>query len=175
MSRALLSLAGLAVVAAGLTGMTRASAPRPAEVTARLGPITVTASALRPGSPGTGTPGTLTATMRVSTTGARPDQLDAAIAADGAPTGIYHQVISLADMPADVASCGGAVPPGGVVQRWMHYGPLMVPGKSGADATLTVQQAARPAGAAGAAGGTLAVTLYFATAGSVVLRLPVSG
>jgi hypothetical protein len=168
-NRAFPALAGLAIVVAGLTGMARASAPRPAEVNARLGPITVTASALRPGSPGTGQRGTLTAAMRVSTTGPRPDQLDAAIAADGAPVGVYHQVISLADMPADVASCGGAVPPGGVVQRWMHYGPLTVPGKSGADAILTVQRAAPPAD------GTLAVTLYFATAGSVVLRLPVSG
>lgn len=169
MKRAFLTLAGLAVVAAGLTGMARASASRPAAVTARLGPITVTAGALRLGPPGTGPRGTLTAAMRVSTNSPRSDQLDAAIAAGGVPAGVYHQVISLADMPADVASCGGAVPPGGVLQRWMHYGPLTVPGKSGADAILTVQRAAPPPG------GTLAVTLYFATAGAVVLRLPVSG
>ncbi len=169
--RAWLALAGLAVVVAGLTGMT--PAPRDAGVTARLGPITVSASALRPGPPGT-----LTAAMRVSTTGPRSDQIDAALAADGAPVGVYHQVISLTDMPDDLASCGGAVPPHAVVERWMHYGPLVVPGDSGgrgargqpADATLTVQPVTAPP-----AGATLAVTLYFATAGAVVLRLPVTG
>jgi hypothetical protein len=60
------------------------------------------------------------------------------------------------------------------VDHWLHYGPLLIPGRSGgpappADATLTVPRAApRPAGA------TLAITLYFARAGSVILRLPVS-
>jgi len=59
------------------------------------------------------------------------------------------------------------------VDHWLHYGPLLVPGRSGgasspADAILTVQPvAALPAG------GNLAVTLYFAHAGSVTLRLPV--
>jgi hypothetical protein len=168
MNRAVWTLAGLAFVVAGLTGMTRA--PRDAGVIARLGPITVSATALSPGPSGT-----LTAGIQVSTAGARPDQLDAAIAADGAPTGIYHQVISLADIPDDLASCGGAIPPTAVVQRWLHYGPLTVPGQSGgpyppADATITVQPltAAPP-------GGTLAITLYFANAGALVLNLPVGG
>ena len=102
------------------------------------------------------------------------DQLDAAIA-DGIPVGVYHEVIALTDMPDDLASCGGIVPPSGVVEQWMHYGPLVVYGTSAgssaaADATLTV-----PAGSAARPGGTVAVTLYFARAGSLVLRLPVSG
>jgi hypothetical protein len=58
------------------------------------------------------------------------------------------------------------------VDHWLHYGPLLVPGRSGgpsppADATLTVQPAA-----ALPAGGILVVTLYFAHAGSVTLHLP---
>jgi hypothetical protein len=162
------TLAGLALVVAGLTGMARA--PGAAGVIARLGPITVSATALSPGPSGT-----LTASMQVSSAGPRSDQLDAAIAADGAPVGVYHQVISLADLPDDLAACGGAVPPTAVVQRWMHYGPLTVPGRFGgsyqpADATLTVQPVSAPP-----PGGTLTITLYFANAGSVTMRLPVGG
>jgi hypothetical protein len=163
MNRPALAVAGLAVTVAGLTGMARA--PRPAAVLARLGPITVSATPLYPGPAGT-----LTATMAVSTTSPRSDQLDAAIAADGAQVGVYHQVISLADMPDDLASCGGVVPPAAVVERWMHYGPLTVPGKSRADATLAVRLATAPP-----ASGTLAVTLYFANGEALILRLPVSG
>ena len=60
-----------------------------------------------------------------------------------------------------------------MVDNWLHYGPLLVPGRSGgpfppATATLTVQPSA-PLPAAG----TLAITLYFAHAGAVTLRLPV--
>ena len=80
MNRAGWTLAGLALVVAGLTGMARA--PRDADAIARLGPITVSATALSPGPSGT-----LTASLQVSTAGPRPDQLDAAIAADGAPVG----------------------------------------------------------------------------------------
>jgi hypothetical protein len=72
------TLAGLGLLLAGLAGT--APAPRAGEVIARLGPITVTAGALHPG-PG----GTLTASVQVSTSGQPSDQLDAAIAADGAP------------------------------------------------------------------------------------------
>jgi hypothetical protein len=60
------------------------------------------------------------------------------------------------------------------VDHWLHYGPLLIPGRSGgpappAEATLTVpSDASRPAGA------TLTITVYFARAGSVTLRLPVS-
>jgi hypothetical protein len=176
------TLAGVAAVAAGLLATARAPATTAAtaaatasasaaasDVTARLGPITVSATALRPG-----TSGTLTTDVRVTNSARTTDQLDAAIA-DGLPVGVYHEVISLTDMPDDLASCGGVVPPSGVVEQWMHYGPLVVygtsPGSPGAaDATLTVppDSAARP-------GGTVAVTLYFARAGTLVLRLPVSG
>jgi hypothetical protein len=170
------TLGGVALVAAGLLGTARAPVTA-SDVTARLGPITVSATALRPGSSGT-----LTTDVRVTTSGRTPDQLDAAIA-DGLPVGVYHEVIALTDMPDDLASCGGAVPPSGVVEQWMHYGPLVVNGTSSgssgssgsgssaaADATLTV-----PAGSDARPGGTVAVTLYFARAGSLVLRLPVSG
>jgi hypothetical protein len=60
------------------------------------------------------------------------------------------------------------------VDHWLHYGPLLVPGRSGgpvppADATLAV-----PPGASRPAGAPMTITLYFAQAGSVTLRLPVS-
>ena len=76
----------------------------------------------------------------------------------------------------DLAGCGAETPSSAVVDRWLHYGPLLIPGRSGgpsppAAAVLTV-----PAGppAARSPGTTLAITLYFAHAGSVRLRLPVS-
>jgi hypothetical protein len=161
------TLAGVALVAAGLMGTARAPVAV-GDVTARLGPITVRATALHPGAAGT-----LTADVRVTTSGRASDQLDAAIAGD-VPVGVYHEVISLADLPEDLASCGGVVPPSGVVDQWMHYGPLVVYGTSSgtpapAEGTLSV-----PLDSAGPAGGTEAITLYFAHAGTLVLRLPVS-
>ena len=159
------TLAGLALLFVGLAGTAPASAA--GDVVARLGSITVSATALRPGPAGT-----LTASVQASTSGQPSDQLDAAIAADGAPVGVYHQRVSVGEIP-DLAGCGDEVPPPGVVDHWLHYGPLLVPGRSGgssppADATLTVQPAASlPAGS------TLAITLYFAHAGSVTLQLPV--
>jgi hypothetical protein len=158
-------LAGLILVLAGLTGS--ASAAGTGAVLARLGPLTVSAAALRPG-PG----GTLTTSVQVSTSGQASDQLDAAIAADGAAVAVYHQRVNVGELP-DLAGCGAETPSSSVVDRWLHYGPLLVPGRSGglsgsAAATLTV-----PAGY-GRPGATLAITLYFAQAGSVRLRLPVS-
>jgi hypothetical protein len=159
------TLAGLALLLAGLAGTAPASAA--GDVTARLGSITVSATALRPGPAGT-----LTASVQVSTSGQPSDQLDAAIAAGGATVGLYHQRISVGEIP-DLAGCGNEIPTPGVVNQWLHYGPLLVPGRSGgpsppASATLTVQPvSARPAGS------TLAITLYFANAGSVTLDLPV--
>ena len=159
------TLAGLALLLAGLTGTAPASGA--GDVTARLGPITVSATALSPGPAGT-----LTAGLQVSTSGQPSDQLDAAIAAGGAVVGLYHQQVYAGEIP-DLTDCGGEDAPLGVVDQWLHYGPLLVPGRSGgpappADATLTVQQAARlPADAI------LAITLYFAHAGSVTLQLPV--
>lgn len=160
-------LAGLVLVLAGLTGM----APAPGgDVTARLGSITVSATGLWPG-PG----GTLTGSMQVSTSGQPSDQLDAAIAAGGAPVAVYHQLVDVGEV-SDLADCGGLSPPADVVSQWLHYGPLMIPGHSGgapappADATLTV----RPVTSV-PPGGTLAITLYFAHAGSVTFRLPIAG
>ena len=160
------TLAGVALVGAGLMGTSRAPVAA-GDVTARLGPVTVRATALRPGAAGT-----LTADVRVTTSARAADQLDAAIAG-GVPVGVYHEVISLTDLPADLASCGGVVLPSGVVDQWMHYGPLVVYGTSSgkpapADATLSV-----PREGAVPAGGTQTITLYFAHAGTLVLRLPV--
>ena len=113
--RAVRTLAGLALVLTGLAGA--APAHGTGSVLARLGAITVSATPLRPGPAGT-----LTASVRVSTSGQPSDQLDAAIAAGGA-----------------------------------------------AVATLTVAPGSFPP-----PGATLAITLYFAQAGSVLVRLPVS-
>ena len=158
------TLAGLTLILSGLAGT--ASASRAGDVITRLGPITVSATALHPGPPGT-----LTTSVQVTTSGQPSDQLDAAIAAGGAPVAVYHQRVSVGEIP-DLAGCGGDTPPPGVVDHWLHYGPLLVPGRSGgpsppADATLTVQPVtALPAG------GILAITLYFAHAGSVTVHLP---
>jgi len=159
----------LALAALALVGLAGAAPVRgPGNVLARLGPITVSATALALG-PG----GMLTASVQVTTSGQPSDELDAATAADGAPVGVYHQRVSVGELP-DLSGCGAETPSAAVVNRWLHYGPLLIPGRSGgpsppATATLTVQP-----GAAVPLGATLAVTFYFARAGSVVLRLPVS-
>jgi hypothetical protein len=158
-------LAGLGLVLTGLAGA--APAPRPGTVLARLGPISVSATALRPGPAGT-----MTTSLQVSSGGQPSDQLDAAIAAGGA-VAVYHQRVNVGELP-DLSGCGAETPPPGVVDRWLHYGPLLIPGRSGgasppATATLTVAP-----GSSLASGATLAITLYFAHAGSVLMRLPVS-
>jgi hypothetical protein len=163
--RAGLALAGLAVLLAGLAGT--ATASRVGDVVARLGPITVSADTLRPGPSGT-----LITSVQVSTSGQLSDQLDAAIAAGGAPVAVYHQRVSVGEIP-DLASCDGDLPPPGLVNQWLHYGPLLIPGRSGgpsvlADAILTLQPVVSLP-----VGGTLAITLYFAHAGSVTVRLPI--
>jgi len=160
------ALAGLALILAGLTGA--APAHTSGAVLARVGQLTVSATALRPG-PG----GALTTSLQVSTDGQASDQLDAAIAADGAAVAVYHQRVSVGELP-DLSGCGAETPSPAVVDHWLHYGPLLIPGRSGgasppAAATLTV-----PPGADLPPGATLAITLYFAQAGSVRLRLPVS-
>jgi hypothetical protein len=159
-----LALAGLALL--GLAGAS--SAPAPAIVLARLGPVTVSATALAPG-PG----GTLTARVQISTSGQPSDQLDAATAADGAPVAVYHQQVNVGELP-DLSGCGAETPSPAVVDTWLHYGPLLIPGRSGgasppATATLTVEP-----GSALPPGANQAITFYFAHAGSVTLRLPVS-
>ena len=157
-------LADLALLAA-LAGS--APAARADSVTAHVRAITVSATALHPGPSGT-----LTSSLQVSTSGQASDQLDAAITASGAVAAVYHQRVSVGAI-ADLASCDSGYPPPGVVDRWLHFGPLLIPGRASgpsppADATLTVQPAAPlPAGRV------VAVTLYFAHAGSVTLRLPV--
>jgi hypothetical protein len=160
------ALAGLALL--GLAGAAPAPALSPDGVLARLGPVTVSATALAPG-PG----GTLTASVQVSTSGQPSDQLDAATAADGAPVAVYHQQVNVGELP-DLSGCGAETPSPAVVGTWLHYGPLLIPGRSGgasppATATLTVQP-----GSALPPGTILAITFYFAHAGSVTLRLPVS-
>ncbi len=159
------TLGGLALLLAGLAGT--APAPGAGDVITRVGSITVSTTALHPGPSGT-----LTTIVQVTTSGQPSDQLDAAIAADGAPVGVYHQRVSVGEIP-DLAGCGGDTPPPGVVDHWLHYGPLLVPGRSGgpsppADATLTVQPVTTLP-----AGGILAITLYFAHSGSVTVHLPV--
>jgi hypothetical protein len=161
-----LAVAGLAL--AGLAGAAPVPGAVPGTVFAWLGPITISAGPLAPGPHGM-----LTADVQVSTDGQPSDELDAATAADGAPVGVYHQQVSFGELP-DLTDCGGETASPAVVDTWLHYGPLLIPGRSGgasppAAATLTIQPgAARPPGA------TLAITFYFANAGSVTLRLPVS-
>ena len=159
-----LALAGLALL--GLAGA--APAPAPDTVLARLGPVTVSATALA-SDPG----GTLTASVQVSTSGQPSDELDAATAADGAPVAIHHQQVNVGELP-DLSGCGAETPSPAVVDTWLHYGPLLIPGRSGgasppATAILTIQP-----GSALPPGTSLAITFYFANAGSVTMRLPVS-
>ena len=157
-----LGLASLALL--GLAG----AAPARGTVLAQLGPVTISATALVAGMGGT-----LTANVQVSTSGQPSDQLDAATAADGAPVAVYHQQVNVGELP-DLSGCGAETPSSAVVDAWLHYGPLLIPGRSGgpsppATATLTVQPDSAPP-----PGTSLAITFYFARAGSVTLRLPVS-
>ena len=157
-----LGLASLALL--GLAG----AAPAPGTVLAQLGPVTISATALVAGMGGT-----LTANVQISTSGQLSDQLDAATAADGAPVAVYHQQVNVGELP-DLSGCGAETPSPAVVDTWLHYGPLLIPGRSGgpsppATATLTVQPGLAPP-----PGTSLAITFYFARAGSVTLRLPVS-
>jgi hypothetical protein len=133
-------------------------------IVARLGPITVAATALRPGPAGT-----LTASLQVSTSGQSSDQLDAAIGG-GSPVGLYHERVNVGEI-ADLTGCGGDPAPPGVVDHWLHYGPLLVPGRSGAAQSAYATLMVQPAASAGRQ--TVSITLYFAQAGAVTLDLPV--
>jgi hypothetical protein len=109
--------------------------------------------------------------VHISTSGQPSDELDAAIAAGTAPVAVYHEQVSVGEI-TDLTGCGGDPAPPGVVDHWLHYGPLLVPGRSGgslppASATLTVQPTTHGIGQ------TLAIILYFAHAGAVTLELPV--
>jgi hypothetical protein len=113
------------------------------------------------------------ASVQLSTSGQRSASLDAATAADGGTVALYHEQVSLAEVP-DLTGCGGDTAPLAVVEHWLHYGPLQVPGQSGgpappAEATLTVRPVTPIADK------TLTVTLYFASGGVLPLNLPVEG
>ncbi len=157
-------LAGLALIA----GAARATAVASSgEVVGRVGSISVQASALR-----VGPSGVLTGSLQVSTTGQLSDQLDAAIGSGGAPVALYHGHVSVGEI-SDLAGCDGENPSPVIVDHWLHYGPLLVPGRSSgpspqAEATMTVWpvHTMKP-------GASLSVTLYFAHAGRVTLRLPI--
>jgi hypothetical protein len=136
------------------------------QVVGHVGPITVTASSLHPGPAGD-----LTGRLGVSTSAADSDQLDAALAAGDAAVGVYHQQVSVGEI-SDLASCDGDRPSPLTLAEWLHYGPLLVPGRAygpspAALANLTV----RPGGVSAAR--SLAITFYFAHAGQVTLDVPV--
>jgi hypothetical protein len=161
--------ASMALAALGflLTGPAGPAASGASDVIARLGPLTISATALHRGPSGT-----LTANVQFSTSGPRSASLDAVTAADGGTVALYHEQVSLAEVP-DLTGCGGGAAPLPVVERWLHYGPLQVPGQSAGpappvDATLTVRPATPVAGQ------TLTVTLYFAGGGVLPVVLPVS-
>ena len=166
--RAGLTLAATVLGLAFLAGVTGAAPARgTGDVITRLGPLTVSATALQPGPAGT-----LTARLQVSTGGPASDQLDAAIAADGAAVAVYHRQVNVGEI-SDLTGCGTEFPPPGIVDHWLHYGPLLVPGRASASgppakATLTVNT-----GGQVPPGGKVAVTLYFAAGGQITLDLPV--
>jgi hypothetical protein len=157
-------LVGLVLV----TGAARATpAAGAGGAVGRVGSLTVTASSLRPAPFNT-----WISSLRLSTSGPASDQLDAALAAGGAPVAVFHQRVSVGEIP-DLASCDGDTPPPQVVGEWLHYGPLLVPGRTGgpvppATATLTV-----PRAGAVTTAGKVAITLYFVGAGQLSLDVPV--
>ena len=157
-------LAGLALVASAAQATPATGAPR---VVAHVGAITATATSLHPGPAAT-----LISDLQVTTTAQASDQLDAAVAPGDAAVGVYHRQVSVGEIP-DLASCDGDLPAASVVDHWLHYGPLLVPGRASATgppakATLTVNT-----GGQVPAGGNVAVTLYFAAGGQITLDLPV--
>ena len=110
--------------------------------------------------------------LQVRTSSPASDQLDAAVAAGATAVGVFHRQVSVGEIP-DLASCDGVTPPPSVVDQWLHYGPLLVPGRASgpgpaATATLTL-----PAGGLVTRHGSVAVTLYFAQAGPLIIDLPV--
>jgi hypothetical protein len=166
---ALVALVALVVLSGATWASQAASGSPPAKdsgAVGHIGAITVTASSLRPGYPGT-----LTGSLHLTTSGAASDQLDAALAAGDAAVGVYHQQVSVGEIP-DLASCDGDLPPPLTLAQWLHYGPLLVPGRAygpspPASATLSVSTpGVTPSGS-------LAITFYFAHAGALILDVPV--
>lgn len=165
----LAGLAGLAV----LSGPGRANLPAragqatgAAQAVGQVGAITVTVSSLHPGGATT-----LTGNLRLATSGPASDQLDAALADGDAAVGVYHRQVSVGEI-SDLASCDGDLPSPVTVSQWLHYGPLLVPGRAygpspPATATLTI-------GTGGVlAPRSVAITFYFAHAGQLTLAVPV--
>jgi hypothetical protein len=155
-------VAGLVLLgASGATPMAGAD-----RVIGRLGDITVTATRLRPGPSGG-----WTSSLRITTSNPASDQLDAALVGGDTAAAVYHQQVNVGEL-ADLASCGGDSPSPPVVDQWLHYGPLLVPGRMygpspPATATLGVPGTGLPPG------GRVTVALYFAHAGRLTLDVPV--
>lgn len=163
-------LAASVAVAAAMWGGLTAATPLATSglIHARTHDVTVTARPLRPAPDGT-----LTEALEISTGASSADQLDAVTADNGSTIALYHAKVSVGELP-DLASCGGGTPSPAVVDDWLHYGPLLVPGRGSgpaqrAEATLTVS----PAGTAPIPGTKVAITLYFADAGPLRVDLPV--
>jgi hypothetical protein len=114
----------------------------------------------------------LTSQLQVTTRAVASDQLDVALAANDTAVGVYHQRVSVGEIP-DLASCDSQVPPPSVVDHWLHYGPLLVPGRSSGPASPASAVLTLAAGGAVSVGSTVAVTLYFSHAGKLILDLPV--
>jgi hypothetical protein len=161
-----LALMLTALVALTGTGAAAGQTTGDGQVVGRVGAITVTASSLHPGPSGS-----LTGSLRLITTAAASDQLDAALAAGRGAVGVYHQQVSVGEI-SDLAGCDGSLPPRLTVADWLHYGPLLVPGRAygpspPASGTLMVgTPSVSPASR-------LAITFYFARAGQLTLDVPV--
>jgi hypothetical protein len=142
-----------------------APAVRAGQVVGHAGSITVTATSLRPGPSNA-----LTSVVRVTTNARASDELDAALAAGGRPVGVYHRQVSVGEIP-DLASCDGDIPSAQVVGQWLHFGPLLVPGRLYGPAPPAAATLMVPGGSP--LGRRLAVTLYFVHAGQLTLDLPI--
>jgi hypothetical protein len=138
----------------------------PGRILARAGPVVVSATGLHPG-PG---PAWISQ-LQVRTSSPASDQLDAALAAGDTAVGVFHQRVSVGEIP-DLASCDGDTPPTSVVDHWLHYGPLLVPGRVSGPAPAATAALTLPAAGLVTTGGSVAVTLYFAQAGPVTIDLP---
>jgi hypothetical protein len=159
----MLGLAGLVLVSGGLRSTPAAGAT---EVVARTGTIVVSATSLEPGPDHA-----WVSNLQVRTSASDSDQLDAALAAGETAVGVFHQRVSVGEIP-DLASCDSQTPPASVVNWWLHYGPLLVPGRNNGPATAATATLNLPAADLNASGGRVPVTLYFAHAGQVIVDLP---
>jgi hypothetical protein len=167
-SGARLARAGVLVGLVLATGATPATpAVGAGSVVGRVGSITVAATSLRPAPSGT-----WTSSLQVSTSGTVSDELDAALAPGAAALGVFHQRVSVGEIP-DLASCDGETPPLPVVERWLHYGPLLVPGRASGPVELATATLTVPPEAVVVTDGRVAITLYFARAGQLTLDVPV--